>query len=192
MVTLDVTDEFLHLPPVAGSERWFLHVDASVITTIQSFQIGYGSTVTSAVAQTGNARLPANSFGSGTPEFLVTSVTPNTVAPGDTQIPVTVTLSNVGEASQGSVVASVLTQDPNVTVDSAQVGLVDADTWYRSEAHSIETVISINSSHTSSTPVELLVLLADGVESWTIPVEIDVPFPRLGVTGVLIDDSSGK
>ena len=102
------------------------------------------------------------------PEFLVTSVTPNTVAPGDTQIPVTVTLSNVGEASQGSVVASVLTQDPNVTVDSAQVGLVDADTWYRSEAHSIETVISINSSHTSSTPVELLVLLADGVESWTI------------------------
>ena len=191
--TLDVTDQFLHLPPVAGSERWFLHVDASVITTIQSFQIGYGSTVTSAV--TPNLAMPdfpQTLLVPEPPEFLVTSVTPNTVAPGDTQIPVTVTLSNVGEASQGSVVASVLTQDPNVTVDSAQVGLVDADTWYRSEAHSIETVISINSSHTSSTPIELLVLLADGVESWTIPVEIDVPFPRLGVTGVLIDDSSGN
>jgi hypothetical protein len=103
-----------------------------------------------------------------------------------------VTLSNVGEASQGSVVASVLSQDPNVTIDSSQVGVVDADTWYRSEAHSIDTVVSINSNHTSSTPVEVLVLLADGVESWTIPVEIDVPFPRLGVTGVVIDDSSGN
>ena len=190
--TLDVTDQFLHLPPVAGSERWFLHVDASVIPTIQSFQIGYGSTVTSAVTLIGNARLPANSFGSGTPEFFGNLCYTKYGHWSDTQIPVTVTLSNVGEASQGSVVASVLTQDPNVTVDSAQVGLVDADTWYRSEAHSIETVISINSSHTSSTPVELLVLLADGVESWTIPVEIDVPFPRLGVTGVLIDDSSGN
>ena len=38
----------------------------------------------------------------------------------------------------------------------------------------------------------MMVLLADSVESWQVPVLVEVPFPRLGITGVLVEDSTGN
>ena len=78
------------------------------------------------------------------------------------------------------------------TVKYPTWGTVDADSWTTNETRTVNTNIDIALGHTSSSPVELMVLFADSVESWQIPVFVEVPFPRLGITGVLVEDSTGN
>ena len=85
-----------------------------------------------------------------------------------------------------------LSTDPDVTLLNTQLGTVDADSWMPNETKTLNTNIDIALGHTSSTPVEMMVLLADSVESWQVPVLVEVPFPRLGITGVLVEDSTGN
>ena len=191
-LSLDVTDQFAALPPSAGDERWFLTVESSGIATIRSFNVGYGTTVVgSQETEVALPDFPATIQVPPPPELQVLSVTPTNAQPGDQNVPVSITVTNFGAATQGAVLGSMLSTDPNVTLLSTQLGVVDPDSWMPNETRTINTNIDIASGHTSSTPVELMILFADSVESWQIPVFVEVPFPRLGITGVLVEDSSG-
>lgn len=192
-LSLDVTDQFDFLPPEAGPERWFLRLEASGTTIVQNFSVGYGTTVVGASnTEVALPEFPVEIQLPPPPEFESLSVSPTNAQPGDTNVAVTVELLNRGASTQGFVVGSVYSDDPNVSVLSSQLGIVDADTWNRNETHTINTTVNIDANHTSSVPVTILVLLADSIESWVVPVEIDVPFPRLGITGVLVLDTAGN
>ena len=192
-LSLDVTDQFAVLPPEAGAERWFLQVSSTGTTVVESFTVGYGTIVvgtsTTAVAF---PDFPVEMQVPTPPVFEVLSTSPTNAQPGDTNVPVFVELANFGADTQGMVVGSVFSDDPDVTIVTSQLGVVDADVWTRNEIHTVSTTIHIDDSHTSSTPVEISVLLADAVESWIIPVLVEVPFPRLGITGVVVLDSDGN
>ena len=192
-LSLDVTDQFASLPPSAGEGRWFLSVESSGIATIWSFNIGYGTTVVGTQdTEVALPDFPVTIQVPPPPEFEVLAVTPTNAQPGDQNVPVSITIGNLGAASQGSVIGSMLTTDPDVTLLNTQLGIVDADTWTANETRTVNTTIDIAQGHTSSTPIELIVLLADSVESWQVPVFVEVPFPRLGITGVLVEDSTGN
>ena len=192
-LSVDVTDQYAFLPPEAGPERWFLQVESSSLAIIQNFTIGYGTTVVGTAETTiSQPDFPAELLLPAPPVFEVLSQTPTSTEPGVQNQTITVELANFGEDSQGPVFGSLISSDSDVSVISSQLGMVDADVWTRNETHTVEGSIAVSDTHTSSTPVEVTILLADGVDSWTIPVSIEVPFPRLGITGVVVLDSGGN
>ena len=48
--------------------------------------------------------------------------------------------------------------------------------------------LSVDPSHTTSLPLEMHLDLTDGVDSWTVPIKVESPWPVLRVSGVVIDD----
>jgi hypothetical protein len=192
-LSVDVTDQFEALPPEAGVERWFLHLESSGVAIVQNFTVGYGTTVVgSASTEVSLPDFPVTIQVPPPPVFEVVSVTPTNAQPGDQNLPVSITIGNLGASTQGAVLASMLNTASDVTVLDTQIGMVDVDSWQSNETHTISTSIDISPGHTSSTPVQLTVLLADSVESWLVPVDVEVPFPRLGITGVIVDDTAGN
>ena len=192
-LSLDVTDQFSVLPPEAGESRWYLRVESSSPTTIYGFNIGYGDTVVGTDdIDVALPDFPVTIQLPSPPEFEVLSVTPTNSQPGDENVPLSITIANVGADTQGAVLGTLITSDPSVTIMNSQTSTVDGDTWTTNETHVVNANINIAASHTSSTPVELSVLLVDSVESWMVPVFVEVPFARLGITGVIVDDSTGN
>ena len=187
----DITDQFEWLPAQAGDERWFITLDSSATINVTQAYLSYGQSIETAEApEMIFADFPEAILIPPPPNYWLSSVSPSSVSPGDIAIPLTFLVYNFGRQSEGEVVGSLVSANPAVTVQNGANLLLDDNTWQTDESHSFGgPTISIDSSYTNSQPVQLELLLQDSVETIIIPIEIDVPWPHLGVLSVNILDS---
>lgn len=193
-LSLDITGQADYLPPSAQNGRWFLRVDADGAGYVDSFAIDHAGTVYSSGSvdvflREAVIQLPEP------PNFVLSSSTtdPYTLSPGLTGVALSLNLRNDGEATQGPVYGELLSNDPDLTVQT--VGPVALSSGIVSASSSISApsafTFDIAATHTDSQPVNAELYLSDGVDQWVLPVSLDVPWPVLKVTDIEINDSGG-
>ena len=192
--TKEVTDQYQWLPALAGEERWFIQLDSSSSIDVTQAYVSYGQTLEA--AETPNtiwSGLPETILIPSPPNYYVLSTEPASVSPGDQEIPISINVYNYASASQGMVAVSLVSIDPDLTVHNGENILVDMDSWQSAESHIITgPSISVAETHTNSQPVRMELLVQDDVETISIPITVDVPWPRLGVLSVVVlDDDNG-
>lgn len=194
-VTVDITDQGALLPPAAGDKRWFVRASPEVRGDFEDFTISYGgvdyvATVLPAV----DAAEQVEAFVPEPPAFdAVVSTSPAQLAPGDTDVSLGVYLTNDGDVTQGALTATLVSADADVTITSGGPVSLTAAPLGAGESVNVAGLFAfdIAATHTDSTAVTLDLVLDDGVESWTLPVSVDVPYPYLAVTAIEIDDDGG-
>lgn len=95
---------------------------------------------------------------------------------------------NRGAESSGNVMATLVSADADVTVSSA--GPVDLGTMAYGAVATTDGVLAfdVSADHVDSTDVYLEIHLDDGVETWTLPFSVPVPYPLLKITKIDIGD----
>jgi len=190
-LSADITDAFALLPPVAGPDRWWAVVSADGVGYTTAFTIEVGG-----VVYVGDSYLSffdgydATAYLPEPPEPVITasSTSPSTLSPGS-EAALNLSLRNDGAASAGPVVASLRSDDADVTVTSGGPLSLTSDVWAAGASATVSGFgFTVASSHTDSTPVNLILDLDDGVDQWSLPVSVAVPWPYLRVTRVTIDD----
>ncbi|MDP2310303.1 MAG: choice-of-anchor J domain-containing protein [Pseudomonadota bacterium] len=191
-LTVDITDQGALLPPAAGDLRWFVRANADVSGTLDEFTLSYGgvdyaATVLPAVT----AAVEARAYVPEPPAFdVVVSTSPAELAPGDMGASLTLYVTNDGDVTQGAVTVACVSTDADLTVaDGGPYALTDVP-FGAGQSVSLAGLFAfdIAATHTDSTPLSFDLVLDDGVESWTLPLTVDVPFPYLAVTDIDIDD----
>lgn len=191
-LSLDVTGQADYLPPSAQNGRWFLRVDAAGAGYVDSFSIDHAGTVYSSGSldvflREAVIQLPEP------PNFVLSSTTtnPSSLSPGLAGVPLSLTLRNDGEATQGALFGELLSNDPDLTVQT--VGPVALSSGIVNASSSISApaafTFDVSANHTDSQPITAELYLSDGVEQWVLPVSLAVPWPVLKVTDIEIDDN---
>ncbi len=192
VLSLDITEHGAMLPPAAGDLRWFLRVNGEVSGTIDDFTISHdGDAYEATVLPRVTSGVESVAWLPEPPSFDVTATTsPVTLAPGDAGATLGLYVTNDGAATQGPVLASLSSADPDVTVhDGGPVALTD-DVLGAGASVNVAGLFSfdVSSAHVDSSALALDLTLDDGVESWTVPLELEVPYPYLTITDTDIDD----
>jgi hypothetical protein len=191
-LSVDITEQGVFLPPAAGDLRWFLRVDSAVAGTVEAFEISYdGVTHAATVLPRVAADVEAVAWLPEPPDFEVTAVTsPATVAPGDSGVGVGLYVVNTGNDTQGPVQATLTTLDPDVTLVSGGPVALTTEVFAGGASVNLADLFTIDVSptHVDSSDLSLSVLLDDGVETWTVPLAVAVPFPYLEISSVELDD----
>lgn len=191
-VSADITDLYALLPPAAGELRWFASVTSSAEGRVDDFIITYGGESYEAttlppldadeVAITWLPEPPA-------PEIVEQSTSVEPVAPGDGGVQISLLLENDGADTQGPVTATVTALDDTISLYGGEPFLLDADIWEDNEEILLESLtFDVSTAHDDSRPARFEMLLDDGVESWTLEFQVDVPWPVLRIIEVEIDD----
>lgn len=193
-VVADLTPYADLLPPTAGVGRWFARVQTDRDGTVDAFTMSvsgldYGGT------ESGGA-LTANQqslfYVPRPPAPVIEDVLPESSEPGATAVPVQIVVGNNGADTQGPVTAELTTTDPDATITGGTGLTLDADVFTDGELRVIAgPTLDIAATHTDSSPVRLTLELTDGADSWSLPVDVAVPWPSLNSVGVAIDDSGG-
>lgn len=191
-LTLDITDQRAFLPPAAGDNRWFVQAAPGVPGAFENFTLSYGG---SDYAATVLREVPADGdvmvYVPEPPAFdAVISTSPTVLAPGDSGISLGLSLTNYGDTTQGAVTAAMVSTHAHLTVtDPGPVALTGSPFGAGASVDLAGLfAFDIAAAHTDSTPVTFDLVLDDGVESWALPMGLDVPFPYLAVTAITIDD----
>ena len=192
-IEVEVTDAYMYLPPAAGENRWFVHLESDTLLSATDVSLSYGNqsyidpytpslTLFSGVRET--VLIPP-------PPEPVLSSSPNSASPGEI-LPLSLTMYNSGYETQGPVYASITATSSGVSVIDGENVVLDSDVWGYYEFRTLTgPTVQIDETHVSSQPVQLEILLSDDVESWVIPFDIAVPFPVLQVTGIQVLDDDG-
>ncbi|MDP2314544.1 MAG: choice-of-anchor J domain-containing protein [Pseudomonadota bacterium] len=192
-LSVDITDQGDLLPPTAGALRWFVRATPEVAGRLEDFVVSYdGVDYTATVLPTVIAGGELLAYVPEPPAFeVVASTDPTTLTPGTVGATLGLYVTNDGDATQGAVTATLSSTDPDVTVtDAGPVALTSAAIGAGASVNVAGLfAFDIAATHTDSTDVALELLLDDGVESWTLPVDLAVPFPYLAVSAVGIDDA---
>ncbi len=189
--TVDLTPYYMYLAPAAGEKRWWLKVTSSSAGSVDRFDIVVAGETYGGVASTGPFGLDgAYTFYVPPPPLpqLVTA-TPTTATPGDTGLPLSMTLTNLGAESAGPLSATVVSLDPDLTIVDPGPYLLDPDVWSGGETVVLTgPSLDVSAAHVNSRDMSLAVELTDGVESWTVEHAVAVPWPVLRVLAVDIRD----
>jgi hypothetical protein len=187
----DITDHGDSLPPAAGNNRWYLRVYSEGGGIINEFSLHYDGVEYLAEIFGINAGAEQILYLPEPPELsLFSSSTQSQLAPGSSGVGVSVTVRNTGVATAGDLVATLVSVDPDLIVNGAPVSLGVLGTNQQASTGYSYTV-DISPTHTDSTPVEAELQLSDGVDAWTLPVLLNVPYPNLKITDIVIDDDGG-
>ncbi len=193
-LSIELTDYADYLPPDVGAERWFARVQTDRAGEVTSFTIEKGG-VTYGGSESGGLLFenqPTTLYVPRPPQPQVDSTEPTDASPGDTDFPFSIRISNVGADSAGPVTGVLTSADPHLTLAGATALSIDPDTWEAGESHVLTgPLATIDAAHTSSTPVRATLELTDGADSWSVPVDIQVPWPVLEVITTTIDDTDG-
>ncbi len=189
---VDITDQGELLPPAAGPMRWFVRATGEVAGTLDAFTIRYdGVDYVASVLPSVAAEETVEAYVPEPPSFTArTTTVPTELAPGDSGVTLSLVVTNVGDATQGGVTATLASSDPDITItDAGPVALTGAALGAGSSATLTGAFsLDISAAHTDSTDLAVELLLDDGVESWSVPLSLAVPFPYLAATNVDIDD----
>ncbi len=197
-VTFDLTDSWESLPP-AADQRWFATVGSAEQLTAESFAIDFGESTYEALGPvlvladgSGTLQLPPPPV----PTLVDGSTTPRVVAPGDT-VRLDLSLRNAGADTSGPVDIWLTSDEEHVSgLDETPVALTN-DVWLANQrVDSSGFEFTVSEEHTDSEPLVFTVHLDDGVESWTLEHEVEVPYAVLRVIGSevgdLLGDNDGK
>jgi len=192
---MDITDQHALLPPAAGEDRWFVSIDATGSGQVALFEMDHdGWTYESLARESWFGTDPITAWLPEPPDPTVTATitSPSTVEPGDVVV-LDLNLRNDGADTSGPVTIELLSSDGDVTLLAAGPDPLTFGSWGAGSTVSLQTPLrfSVSDDHVDSTPVELQVLLDDGVETWELPVAVDVPWVVVKATAVTIDDSTG-
>jgi hypothetical protein len=191
----DLTDQHAMLPPGPGPDRWFVEIDATGTGSVTDFEIDFGDITYSATilpAWWGDEPVIGWLPEPPEPTLTVATPTPSTLAPGDT-VQLRLTLRNEGADSSGAVSVTLSSIDADVSIldggpqDVATGTWVANSSWTQSQPFRFE----ISAGHLDSSPVNLLLTVSDDVESWELPLSLDVPWVVIKATSIVIDDASG-
>lgn len=190
-VELDITGYPEFLPPSPGVNRWWARVENGPFGTVDAFNIEYGGEVIPS-ADTGFffGFAPELFFLPQPPEPRVTSqtTTPSPVAPGS-DVSWTVNLANAGEGTQGPTTIRISTVDPAVTMTSAgPFALGTSGGWARGASASVDFGFSVASDRKNSRPIQFVAAITDAFETIEVPIDVQVPWPVITVSGLVIDD----
>ncbi len=199
--TTDVTAEAWTLPPDAGENRWWLKVqnDGLYPAVITGFEIDSGGELTASVEvpfevlalTTDVLYLPPLA------ELEATAVTtvPEVVEPGATGVELTIRVSNRGEVATAGVLTGTLTSsDPDVSNLSTGGLLFGADALPPGEHATNDTAFTfdVDAAHTDDSDLEFTLSASDGVDDYEIPVSVPVPWARVELQELIVDDSTGN
>lgn len=195
-VSVDLTDYHELLPPAAGELRWWARVNTSGAGSVDAFVI-----TTDAVSEAATGVPVTLSSTDSTDRYLVylpeppdpvlDQVSPDEAEPGETFTP-SFTLVNEGFDTAGAVSLTVTSDDEDLTVGSGETFTLTSGTWAAGEtATGSGPELTISPDHVDSTPVRMVLILDDGVESWEVDAAVDVPWPVFRVYQIDIDDSGG-
>jgi hypothetical protein len=190
--SVDITDQWPLLPPLPGDgTRWYLRVQPGVDGFVDGFSIVWDGTEVAAEV------LPLALAGEDTivylpspPDYGATfGTSPSTLTPGSTGAMVTGTLTNVGAASQGPVLATLRSADADVTVIDGGPIVVAPVAFAGGASVSLSGFsFDVSADHVDSSDVALELTLTDDVESYVIPLSFDVPYPVMRISAISIDD----
>lgn len=202
---IDVTDAWAYLPATAGPGRWWLSIEATPTVVggglsgrVTQFDLDYdGATLASddlidfVDGETAIAWLPRPP----SPAIAKSSTTPSTVSPGDT-VSLSVTLQNQGARTSGATTWHLESTDADVTLlTTGPYTLAGAEGWAEGGSSTQTFAFKVAATHIDSTPVHLAFVVDDPVESFTVPLEVEVPWPVLRVISVEVkgdDDDDGR
>ena len=193
-MVFDLTRYADDLPPEAGPGRWFAMVQADRDGVVSDFTISKGGVEYGGPESGGAlfANQPTYLYVPRPAAPVVTSTEPTATVPGDTDVPVTITLSNQGADTSGPVTGTLTSATSDLTLTGGVALEVTADVWGEGETVTLSgPLASIAANHTDSTPVRATLDLTDGVDAWTVPVDISVPWRVMATTAATIDDSGG-
>jgi hypothetical protein len=195
--TADITDGAAWLPAGPADGRWWVQASSDAGGAVMDFSITFdGATESSTMApmsvdaaETGVCYLPEP------PDLKLSSLstTPSELDPGSAGATLSFTLTNNGASTFGPLTATFVSADPDLLVldggpiDVGALPLDGGDSTRVTGAFSFD----VAESHTDSADLAGELILSDGLETWTLPVGLAVPFPVLRITGVTIDDSGG-
>jgi hypothetical protein len=189
LLQLEITDQHQWLPPTP-TERWFLSLASSAAAEVSRFDISDGDElhsipvpVTTREEESILYQLPEP------PEPWIYSTTPYELTPGDSGASLVLGLQNLGSGFSGAVTARVFTEHPELSIEGGEeISL--GSLWGAGEFKNlVGPTLSLDATHLDSTPVGLYLELQDELETWLLPLEIDVPWPVLKVIGVVVEDS---
>ncbi|MES2639928.1 MAG: choice-of-anchor J domain-containing protein [Myxococcota bacterium] len=191
-LSVDITAQRALLPPSAGDLRWFVRANAEMAGTFEDFVVSYGGVDYAAtVLPTVPAAGEADAFVPEPPAFdAVVSTSPAQLSPGDEGVSLGLYVTNDGDVTQGAVTVTLVSTHPDLIVTDGGPVALSAAPLGAGESVNVAGLFAfdIAASHTDSTPVTFDLVLDDGVESWTLPISAEVPFPYLAVTAIGIDD----
>jgi hypothetical protein len=187
----DLSEVSAVLPPGPGPDRYWVKVEAGADGRLDAFNIAFDGTTyvgdDLGAFSAGSVRY----FALPRPPALAIeseSRSPATVAPGS-RVTWTAQFRNVGGSTSGPTFARLVSDDPSVTVVSPP--LVLGEDWPSMAGVRASFEFEVSSEHRSSRPVTLRFELADAVESVSVPLSVNVPWPVLQVVSVAIDDEDG-
>lgn len=192
-LSTDITAESEMLPPVAGSGRWYLRVDSEAVGTVDAFTIHYDGqdyTVGPYVLSEGEEKII---YLPEPPNLQVLSFSASsTLKPGDTGVPVSVSVRNLGAATQDVLQAELVSLDTDLVVSSGGPVAISSGIVNRNGVATGSSVftVDVSATHTDSSDVAAELHLTDGVDSWVLPVSLAVPYPVPKITDIEIDDGA--
>ena len=189
--TIDITEYAAYLPPEA-SNRWWVEIESTGWGILDQFDIDAGGTLHQGQeigffyeADAARFYLPRPP----NPTVNGSSTAPMPVSPGDT-VAWTLTLNNKGAATTGQTTVTVTTVDSAVTITDPGPFEIAATGWASGAGATLNLEFTVDGTKKDSLPVVFDLLIEDEVESFERTAEVEVPFPVLVVTGVLVDDWS--
>lgn len=191
-ITQDITELYELLPPAAGELRWFTEVTSSSDGRIEDFILEYGDESYEATTipplnadEMTRVWLPEPPD----PALYDSSTSPDPVQPGDSGVVWTLSLRNEGEDTSGPVTGTLTALDADVTVHGGESLSIDPDVWTSREIRTLAGLtVDVSPDHDSSRPARFELALSDGLESWTLDLDIDVPWPVLRIVEIEVDD----
>ena len=197
---LSITEHAAVLPPGAGPHRWFLratnHVGLPATLDGIEFTVGGLPTTTPALDE-GPLDVPAGGELllriPEPPTFTVVSMetVPDPAAPGGEVRIEGLTLRNEGSATSGPVICAMGSSDDDVSnVDSTPVtfGASAMEAGADRDADG-DFAFDLDAAHVDNSPVELVLLCSDGVETLATSLQLPVPYAHPVVVGFVVDDS---
>lgn len=193
-IDVDLTDRYDLLPP-DPSLRWYAKVSGDAAGEVSAFELNYGGEAYSAtrLPELVGGEVDTLAYVPEPPEPSITllTTTPSTIQPGDS-VDLSIELTNQGAASAGPVVAELTSSDTDLSVLSGGPKNLTNNPWEGGARRTLEGFqVQVSEDHVDSTNVVADLELNDGIESWSVPVALSVPWPVLRITSIEIDDRSG-
>ena len=193
-LSFDITEKEPYLGPAPGTQRWWARIYTEADLSVDQFEIDFGDTTYAA------SILPIMGMGQESlvyipeppePVLVGDSTSPNPVAPGDS-VSLWVDLYNMGAVTAGQTTATLSSSHPSVSITAPGPVDVGSGLWSGGESRTISDSFGfdVDAGHVDSTDLSFEVLLDDGVEQWTLPLDVAVPWPVMKIMAIRIDDSA--
>ena len=194
---VDLTDVAQFLPPGAGPSRAWIEVENTATSGslfIQGFLVNFGGTIFNASIGTPTLVAGASAivYLPEPPELQIAAMrtNPDPVTPGSS-VNIEVDLFNVGLDTAGPVNAQLTSIDPAVTItDPGPLSYGPMSAGMMTSAPGT-FAFDVDPTHRSNLPVQLILSVDDGFDTWDLPIEVDVPWAVLEVEAIVVDDAAG-